>query len=121
MRNFLALSALAVACAPTAHAQPAGPYPAGPIRLVVGVPPGGNVDTLARVLVKQLESQLPHPIVIDNRGGFSGIVGYDIVAKARPDGYTLLIGSMGVAVTAVLYPKLPYDTLRDLAPVTMLA
>jgi tripartite-type tricarboxylate transporter receptor subunit TctC len=118
MRNLLALSALAVACAATAHAQPAGPYPAGPIRLVVGVPPGGNVDTLARVLVKQLESQLPHPIVIDNRGGFSGIVGYDIVAKARPDGYTLLSTAFPLAVNPSLYKSLPYDTAKDFAPIT---
>ena len=118
MRNLLAASALAVVCADTAQAQPAGPYPAGPIRLVVGVPPGGNVDTLARVLVKQLESQLPHPIVIDNRGGFSGIVGYDIVAKARPDGYTLLSTAFPLAVNPSLYKSLPYDTAKDFAPIT---
>lgn len=101
-----------------AHAQPAGSYPAGPIRLVVGVPPGGNVDTLARVLVKQLETQLPHPIVVDNRGGVSGIVGYDIVAKARPDGYTLLSTAFPLAVNPSLYKSLPYDTAKDFAPIT---
>ena len=122
MRNLFAhtaLTALVVACgAHTALAQPSGPYPAGPIRLVVGVPPGGNVDTLARVLVRQLESQLPHPIVIDNRGGFSGIIGYDIVAKARPDGYTLLSTAFPLAVNPSLYKSLPYDTAKDFAPIT---
>jgi tripartite-type tricarboxylate transporter receptor subunit TctC len=119
MKTLFALTALAVACAAqTALAQPAGPYPAGPIRLVVGVPPGGNVDTLARVLVKQLESQLPHPIVIDNRGGFSGIVCYDNVAKARPDGYTLLSTAFPLAVNPSLYKSLPYDTAKDFAPIT---
>lgn len=107
-----------VAASGFAHAQPAGPYPAGPIRLVVGVPPGGNVDTLARVLVKQLETQLPHPIVVDNRGGVSGILGYDIVAKARPDGYTLLSTAFPLAVNPSLYKSLPYDTAKDFAPIT---
>ena len=102
----------------SAYAQPAGPYPAGPIRLVLGVPPGGNVDTLARVLVRQLEQQLPHPIVIDNRGGVSGILGYDIVAKARPDGYTLLSTAFPLAVNPSLYKSLPYNTEKDFAPIT---
>jgi tripartite-type tricarboxylate transporter receptor subunit TctC len=101
-----------------ARAQPTGAYPAGPIRLVVGVPPGGNVDTLARVLVRQLETQLPQPIVIDNRGGVSGILGYDIVAKARPDGYTLLSTAFPLAVNPSLYKSLPYDTAKDFAPIT---
>lgn len=116
------ISAVGVAVAVTfsngASAQPSGPYPAGPIRLVVGVPPGGNVDTLARVLVKQLETQLPHPIVVDNRGGVSGILGYDIVAKARPDGYTLLSTAFPLAVNPSLYKSLPYDTAKDFAPLT---
>jgi tripartite-type tricarboxylate transporter receptor subunit TctC len=67
-----------------------------------------------------LNEALGQPMVVDNRGGAGGTVGTDIVAKARPDGHTLLVASMGVAVNAVLYPKLPYDTLKDLAPVTTL-
>ena len=120
MKIFVRISAAVctLACACAAHAQPSGPYPAGPIRLVVGVPPGGNVDTLARVLVRQLEQQLPHPIVVDNRGGVSGIVGYDIVAKARPDGYTLLSTAFPLAVNPSLYKSLPYNTERDFAPIT---
>ena len=122
MKYPAALCALAVACAivqaATARSEPAGAYPDRPIRLVVGVPPGGNVDTLARVLVKQLETQLPHPIVIDNRGGVSGILGYDIVAKARPDGYTLLSTAFSFAVNPSLYKSLPYDTAKDFAPIT---
>lgn len=101
-----------------AQAQPAGSYPSRPIRLVVGVPPGGNVDTLARVLVKQLETQLPHSVVVDNRGGMSGILGYDIVAKARPDGYTFLSTAFPIAVNPSLYKSLPYDTAKDFAPIT---
>lgn len=101
-----------------AHAQPDEPYPSRPIRLVLGVPPGGNVDTLARVLVKQLETQLPYSVVVDNRGGMSGIIGYDIVAKARPDGYTLLSTAFPIAVNPSLYKSLPYDTAKDFAPIT---
>lgn len=101
-----------------AQAQPAESYPSRPMRLVVGVPPGGNVDTLARVLVKQLETQLPYPIVVDNRGGMSGIIGYDIVAKARPDGYTILSTAFPIAVNPSLYQSLPYDTEKDFAPIT---
>src|SRR5947207_8169758 len=68
-------------------------YPDHPIRLVLPFPPGGNVDTFARVLARQLESQLGQSIVVDNRGGANGIIGFDIVAKAPPDGYTLMCTS----------------------------
>ena len=95
-------------------------YPARPIRVVVPFTPGGAVDLVARTVAPRLSEALGQSVVVDNRGGAGGTVGTDIVAKARPDGHTLLVGSMGVAVNAVLYPKLPYDTLRDLAPVTTL-
>jgi tripartite-type tricarboxylate transporter receptor subunit TctC len=95
-------------------------YPSRPIRVVVPFAPGGAVDLVARTLAPRLNEALGQPVVVDNRGGAGGTVGTDIVAKARPDGYTLLIASMGVAVNAVLYPKLPYDTLKDIAPVTTL-
>jgi tripartite-type tricarboxylate transporter receptor subunit TctC len=78
--GFVTALAAAVGFAQT---QPAGPYLSRPVRLVVGAPPGGNVDTLARVLVKQLETQLPYSIVVDNRGGASGILGYEIVRAAK--------------------------------------
>ena len=88
--------------------------------MVVPFAPGGAVDLVARALAPGLNEALGQPVVVDNRGGAGGTVGTDIVAKARPDGHTLLVASMGVAVNAVLYPKLPYDTLKDLAPVTTL-
>ncbi|MGH8634762.1 MAG: tripartite tricarboxylate transporter substrate binding protein [Burkholderiales bacterium] len=88
--------------------------------MVVPFAPGGAVDLVARTIAPRLNEALGQPLVVDNRGGAGGTVGTDIVAKARPDGHTLLIASMGVAVNAVLYPKLPYDTLKDLAPVTTL-
>ncbi|MGH8620541.1 MAG: tripartite tricarboxylate transporter substrate binding protein [Burkholderiales bacterium] len=95
-------------------------YPSRPIRMVVPFAPGGAVDLVARTLAPRLNEALGQPVVVDNRGGAGGTVGTDIVAKARPDGHTLLVASMGVAVNAALYPKLPYDTLKDLAPVTTL-
>src|SRR5450759_2832573 len=95
-------------------------YPARPIRLVVPFAPGGALDVVGRIIGHKLSEALGQPLVVDNRGGAGGTIGADIVAKALADGHTLLVASMGLAVNAVLYPKLPYDTLKDLAPVTML-
>ncbi len=108
---------LALAGLAASHAW-AQTYPNRPIRLVVPFPPGGNVDTFARMLTKQLETQLGQPLVVDNRGGANGIVGFDIVAKAPPDGYTLMVTSFAFAVNPSMYKKLPYDTERDFFPVT---
>jgi len=109
------ISSLALA-APLA----AQPYPTRPVRIVVPFAPGGAVDLVARTIAQRLTDAMGQTFVVDNRSGAGGTIGTDIVAKARADGYTLLVGSMGVAVNAVLYPKLPYDTVKDLAPVTML-
>jgi len=98
----------------------AQPYPSRPVRVVVPFAPGGAVDLVARTIAPKLTDAFGQTVVVDNRGGAGGTIGTDIVAKARPDGHTLLVASMGVAVNAVLYPKLPYDTLKDLAPVTTL-
>jgi tripartite-type tricarboxylate transporter receptor subunit TctC len=84
-------------------------------------PPGGNVDTLGRVLARNLEAQLGQPIVVDNRGGANGILGIDIVAKALPDGYTIMDNSFSFVVNPAIYRKLPYDTERDFAPITNFA
>ncbi|MES2561706.1 MAG: tripartite tricarboxylate transporter substrate binding protein [Pseudomonadota bacterium] len=113
-----------VACAAAAvlaTSSSAQPYPTRPLRAVVPFAPGGAVDVVARLVAQRVGESLGHSVVVDNRAGAGGTLGTDIVAKARPDGYTVLIGSMGVAVNAVLYPKLPYDTLKDLAPITLLA
>jgi len=104
---------------PAAPAQ-AQQYTSRPLRVVVPFAPGGAVDLVARTVAPKLSEAFGQPVVVDNRGGAGGTIGTDIVAKARPDGNTLLVASMGVAVNAVLYPKLPYDTLKDLAPVTTL-
>jgi tripartite-type tricarboxylate transporter receptor subunit TctC len=89
------------------------PYPNRPIRLVVGYPPGGPVDITARELAKVLSESLGQQVVVDNRAGATGIVGNEFVAKAAPDGYTLLLAASPMVIHETLYAKLPYDTLRD--------
>ena len=101
---------------------PAGaaqPYPTKPIRIVVPFPPGGSTDLLARRLGEKLATAMGQPVVVENKPGAGGTTGADSVAKAAPDGYTLLMGVTGSnAIAASLYPKLPYDPLRDFAPVS---
>lgn len=109
------LSVMAVAGA--AHAQG---YPNRPVRVVVPYPPGGANDTVARLLAPKVGEQLGQQLVVDNRGGANTIIGTDLVAKAAPDGYTLLIVAGGQAATPALYPKLPYDTARDFAPLVQI-
>jgi tripartite-type tricarboxylate transporter receptor subunit TctC len=96
-------------------------YPAKPVRFVVPFPAGGGIDTVARLLSPRLSEAVGQPIVIDNRVGASGTIGTDAVAKAAPDGYTLLATFASHALNASLYSKLPYDTERDFAPITLIA
>ena len=117
--RYSRIGAALLGCALALPASPQ-PYPSRPVRIVVPFAPGGAVDLVARSIAPRLGETLGQTVIVDNRGGAGGTIGTDIVAKARPDGHTLLVASMGVAVNAVLYPKLPYDTLKDLAPVTTL-
>lgn len=120
--------ALVVACvaatafAPTdvahAAAQP-DRYPTKPVRVVIGFAPGGS-DIVARPMLQRFQERLGQPFVIDFRPGASATIGADIVAKSPPDGYTLLFSAATFALTAVSYPKLPYDTVRDFAPVSFI-
>ncbi len=97
-------------------------YPVKPIRLVVTFPPGGSADITARTLGAKMSERLGQPIIIDNRPGAGGNIGLDIVAKASPDGYTVGLGAAGaLAVNVSLYPKLPFDPVKDFAPVGMVA
>ena len=108
---------LAVAMAPLAQAQ-ANNYPNKPIRLIVPYPPGGSVDFTAREIAQKLNEALKVQVVIDNRGGAAATLGHDLGAKASPDGYTLLLGtSAGLVVAPALGIKVPYDPLKDYAPV----
>ena len=101
---------------PDASAQD---YPLKPIRIVVPYPAGGPIDITMRTLGPRVSDALKQPIVIDNRGGAGGTIGADLVAKALPDGYTLLACSTGNTINASLVPSLPYDFMRDFAPITM--
>ena len=120
MRSWMAVAVGLLAIARTDCALSQN-FPDRPLRLIVPFPPGGNVDSFARVLARQVEIQLGQPIVIDNRGGANGIVGADIVAKAAPNGYTLLGTSIAFVVNAGMYRKLPYDSERDFVPITNFA
>jgi len=94
-------------------------YPAKPIRLVVPFAPGGGTDISARILGEGLTQALGQTIVIDNRPGAGSVLGCEIAAKAAPDGYTLLLGNISMAFNAALYRKLPFDTLHDFIPVSL--
>lgn len=96
-------------------------YPTRPIRLIVPFPPGGSNDILARVVGAKVSEQLSQPIVIDNRGGAGSIIGTQLAAAAAPDGYTLLLGgTASLSINPSLYKKLPYDPIRDFAPISLI-
>lgn len=97
-------------------------YPNQPIRLMVPWPPGGGVDTTARMLVEPLGRKLGQPVVIDNRAGAGGNIGTEMAARAKPDGYNLLMGSISPnAINVHLYPKLPFDLIKDFTPIAFVS
>lgn len=96
-------------------------YPHKPVRLIVPAAPGGGTDIIARLLGEKLSAAFGQPVVVDNRSGAGTVLGTDIAAKAPPDGYTLLLQTLAIAFSPALNKKLPYDALRDLAPVTLVA
>ena len=120
MHSWRVLILASAACLAAAAAQ-AQSYPARPVRVVVPFPAGGNVDVFARVLFRQAELDIGQSFVIDNRGGANGILGSDIVANAAPDGYTVLVTSFAFAVNPAIMKKLPFDVVKDFAPVTKIA
>lgn len=97
-------------------------YPAKPVRIIVPYPPGGAIDIIARYLSGPLGKRLGQSVVVENRSGAGGLIGHDVVAKAAPDGYTLVIAAAGpVAASVKLYKNMPYDPARDFAPIGMVA
>ena len=109
------LGAALMACTQLASAQT---WPERPIQLIVGFPPGGGVDIVARQLADKLSEQLGQRVVVDNRAGAAGNVAMELVARAKPDGYTLLMGNLGMlSANPALYPKLPFDPAKDFAPI----
>ena len=102
-------------------ASDAQTYPTRPIRIIVPFPPGAGTDIVARAMAYALHEALKQTIVVDNRPGAGGTIAGELVARATPDGYTLMLGNVStLAIARALYPKLPYDPLRDLAPVTLI-
>jgi tripartite-type tricarboxylate transporter receptor subunit TctC len=123
MRNVLCAATVVVALCTAAATQAAQKldYPARPVRLIVPFATGGSVDISSRILAGPLTEILGQQIVVDNRAGASGSIGANMVAKAAPDGYTLLAGSSGsVTANRAIYSRLPYDSLRDFAPISMI-
>ncbi len=118
MAVFRPLLAALLACVSLAAAAQA--FPAKPVRLIVGFAPGGVADITARVVAQKLSEQLGQQVIVDNRPSAGGIVAAEAVAKAEPDGHTLLLMTNGNAVSASLFRALPYDTLADFAPVSTL-
>src|SRR5437588_4499409 len=117
--HLWALGAVFACIATVASAQG---YPTRPIRLVVPFPAGGTTDILAREGAEKLTEVLGQAVVVDNRPGAAGNIGSDLVAKSAPDGYTLLMGTVGThAINPSLYSKMPYDHVKDFAPVVLVA
>jgi tripartite-type tricarboxylate transporter receptor subunit TctC len=110
---------LAVLAPALAHAQ-ADSYPAKPVRLVVGLAPGGGTDIQARLFAQKLTETMGRPFVVENRAGAGGTIAYALVAKSAPDGYTLMGVSSGYTITPSIYSRLTYDPLKDFTPVSLL-
>jgi tripartite-type tricarboxylate transporter receptor subunit TctC len=120
--STLLFSALMTLGALSAHAQSAAPYPSRPVTVVVPFPPGGGTDVGARLIAQKLSLKWGQPVIVENRGGAAGRVGAELVAKAKPDGYTLLVGNVGTqSVNPALYKKMPYDPDKAFAPIGMIA
>ncbi len=119
IKRSVLLCALLLAGASLVQAQS---YPSAPIRLIVPWPPGGGVDTTGRMIAQSLSVQLGQSIVVDNRPGAGGNIGTEIAARAKPDGYTLLMGSISPnAVNIHLYSRLGFDPVHDFAPIVFVA
>ncbi len=121
MKSLKILASCLVSCVlcldvAVAHAQQ---YPARPIRFIVPFAPGGSTDLLARFLAPRLTEALGQAVIVDNRGGAGGVIGADLVAKAPADGYTIVLGSPGPLTINPNLQPMPYDTLRDFAPITL--
>jgi len=117
------MAALGIAVLAALPDGPAGAaeYPSRPLRLIVGSSAGGGGDIVARTVIQRLTETMGQPVIIDNRGGAGGAIACELVAKAAPDGHTLLIASVGMlTINPGLYPKLAYAPLRDFAPVTLM-
>lgn len=122
INTFLRIASLCGMLAVDALAAAASPWPSQPIRLVVPFAPGGAVDTLGRLVASQLTEALGQNVVVENKPGAGGNIGSSVVAKAAPDGYTLLFGAAGnIAINPSLFANMPFDVARDLAPAALVS
>ena len=117
IRNLLCAFALTIICSSAA----AQTWPVKAVRIVVGYPPGGPTDLLARIVAQKLTESWGQQVLVDNRPGASGMIGAEVTVRAAPDGYTLLMVPVTYAVTPSLFPKMAYDAVKDLAPVAQVA
>ena len=117
-RLLVAIASIAIAIAPFA-ASSQSTYPTKPIRLIVPVGTGGPSDLVARLLGEKLALSLGKPVIVDNRPGASQIIGANVVAKAEPDGYTILQAAANMSINPIMVADMPFDTIKDFAPVTM--
>lgn len=118
MRRLTLITAAFLCCIGPAAAQS---YPAKPVRVIVPFPPGGGADIFARMVGQKLTGALGQSFVVDNRAGAGGNIGVELAAKAPADGYTLLVTTATLSINPGLFPKLPFDVQRDLAPITLFA
>ncbi|MDB5729138.1 MAG: tripartite tricarboxylate transporter substrate binding protein [Noviherbaspirillum sp.] len=120
-RSLLKLAAAALALLGAGNAL-AQAYPTRPIQLIVPFPPGGGIDIIARTLAQKLSEEWGQQVVVENKAGASGIIGTQSVARAAPDGYTILMASTTThGINPAMYPKLQYDAIKDFAPISLLA
>lgn len=118
----LLFASFSMTAASSAYAQTLDNYPTRPVTIVVPFPPGGGTDVGARLVAQKLSLKWGQPVIVENRGGAAGRLGADLVAKAKPDGYTLLVGNVGTqSVNPALYKKMPYDADKAFAPIGMIA
>lgn len=118
----LALLLAAALAAPPASAQPQPGFPDRPIRLVIPFTPGGTNDIVGRLVTEGMAARLGQPFVIENRGGAGGVLGAEVVARAAPDGYVVLLGGSGsLTITSLVHPRLPYDVATAFAPIGLMA
>lgn len=121
MKKLIATALLAT-CSLAATAQDAGSYPSAPVRIIVPFQAGGLTDILARAIAQHATQRLGQQFVVENKAGASGNIGAEYVAKSKPDGYTILMGSIGTnAVNVHLFQRMPYDTLKDFSPIGLVA
>ena len=123
MKKIIFIAVFFAAAIPAAQfaAAQTEAYPAKPVRLIVAFPPGGSVDVVARLVAPRLSESLGQPVLIDNRSGASGNIGTELAARARPDGYTLLIHTIPFVANVHLYSPMPYDALNDFVPIALLS